>query len=370
MTVKTFQDLIKEVHEKGICQECGGCTSFCSAAFEEVIGFRNPNSPPEYINKDACLECGICYYLCPQTHVLDDDLNNAYQFTDFASMPFGYAEDIYSCQTTDEEFLKYGTDGGVVNTLINFLIEKKIIDGAIVSKSEGPFSREALFAKTREDLIKASGTVLNISPQVDEIQRFSTYTRSIPQLSHYKFKKLAIVGTPCQIYTIRCMQTLGVTPSEHIEICLGLFCYHNFLFEKSQIEKFEKEFKLKFEDIKKINIKEDLILKVEDKNSKEKTIHIPFDKLVHYIRPACHSCIDFTNVYSDISFGGLGSPDKYTTVIPRTKKGINLFQKALDKNIIKSLNLDDKTKQNMKELIAKFSKSKTERRNEFMKNLK
>ncbi|MCK4479550.1 MAG: coenzyme F420 hydrogenase, partial [Candidatus Lokiarchaeota archaeon] len=76
MSIKTFQDLIQEVHEKGICQECGGCTSFCSSAFETVIGFKKPNSPPEYINKDACLECGICYYLCPQTHILDDDLNN------------------------------------------------------------------------------------------------------------------------------------------------------------------------------------------------------------------------------------------------------------------------------------------------------
>lgn len=370
MSIKTFQDLIKEVHEKGICQECGGCTSFCSAAFENVIGFKKPNSPPEYINKDACLECGICYYLCPQTNILDDELNKTYHFTDYSSMPYGFAEDVYSCQTTDEEFLKYGTDGGVVNTLLNYLLEKRIIDGAIVSKAEGPFSRKSMFAETRNDLIKSSGIILNISPHVDEVQRFSTYTRSIPQLSHYKFKKLAIVGTPCQIYTIRCMQNLGVTPSEHIEICLGLFCYHNFLFEKSQIEKFEKEFKVKFKDIKKINIKEDLILKIQGSNSKEKIIHIPFNKLINYIRPACKSCTDFTNIYSDISFGGLGSPDKYTTVIPRTEKGIELFQNALDKNVIKNLRLDKNSKETMQNLISKFSELKIERRKEFMKNLK
>jgi coenzyme F420 hydrogenase subunit beta len=370
MPVKTFQDLIKEVHEKGICQECGGCTSFCSAAFEKVIGFKKPNSPPEYINKEACLDCGICYILCPQTHILDDDLNKTYQFTDFTSMPYGFAEEIYSCQTTDEEFLKYGTDGGVVNTLLNFLLENKIIDGAIVSKAEGPFSREAMFAETKDDLIKASGTNLNISPHLDEIQRFNTYTQSIPQLNHYKFKKLAIVGTPCQIYTIRCMQNLGVTPSEHVEITFGLFCYHNFLFEKSQIVKFEEEFKIKFEDIIKINIKEDLILKLKGEKEKEKIIHIPFNKLVNYIRPACHSCTDFTNVYSDISFGGLGSPDKFTTVLPRTEKGKQLFNKVLEKNIIKSLKLDESKRRSIKNLIVKFSESKMERKDEFMKNLK
>ncbi|MFX1593283.1 MAG: Coenzyme F420 hydrogenase/dehydrogenase, beta subunit C-terminal domain [Promethearchaeota archaeon] len=370
MSSKSFEDLIKEVHEKGICQECGGCVSFCSSVDYNVIGFKEPFSPPVYINKENCLECGICYYLCPQTHILDDDLNKDYQFTDFSSMPIGIFEDIYSCQTTDEEFLKYGTDGGVVNTIINYLIEHKIIDGAIVSKFDAPFSREAMFASNKDDLIKASGTKLEISPHLDEIQRFCTYTRSIPQLNHYKFKKLAIVGTPCQIYTIRCMQNLGVTPSEYIEICLGLFCYHNFLFEKSQIEKFEKEFKIKFENIKKINIKEDLILKLQDKNLNEKIIHIPFDKLIEYIRPACHSCNDFTNIYSDISFGGLGSPDKYTTVIPRTEKGKHLFKKVLESKAIKSIEYDSPKKEKMKELLIKYAQLKINRKKKFVNSLK
>jgi len=366
MSIKTFQDLIKEVHEKGICQECGGCTSFCSATFENVIGFKEPFSPPEYINKDACLECGICYYICPQTHILDDDLNKTYQFTNFTSMPLGNLEKIYSCQTNDPEFLKYGTDGGVVNTIINYLLENKIIDGAIVSKFDAPFSRESMFADNKDELIKASGTKLEITSQLDEVQRFCTYTRSIVKLNHYKFKKLAIVGTPCQLYTIRCMQNLGVTPSEYIEICLGLFCYHNFLFDKSQIKRFEKDFDVKFENITKINIKEDLILKIDTEG---RVLHIPFEKVVDYVRPACFSCADFTNVYSDISFGGLGSPDKYTTVIPRTEKGIKLFRKVLGEKIIKNLVLKAPEKENMKELITKFSHSKMERKVSFMKNL-
>jgi coenzyme F420 hydrogenase subunit beta len=366
MSVKSFQNLIEEVHEKGICQECGGCVSFCSSVDYNVIGFKEPYSPPVYINKDACLECGICYYLCPQTHILDDELNKTYKFTDFKSMPLGYFEDIYSCQSTDPDFLKYGTDGGVVNSIINYMIEKKIVDGAIVAKIQGPFSKEAMFAGDKKDLIKGSGTKLEISTQLDEIQNFCTYTRSIPELNRYKFKKLAIVGTPCQIYTIRCMQNLGVTPSEYIEICLGLFCYHNFLFDKTQIERFEKDFDVKFEDITKINIKEDLILKI---GTDGRVVHIPFDKIVDYVRPACFSCTDFTNIYSDISFGGLGSPDKYTTVIPRTEKGSKLFHKVLDEKIIKKLVIDAPEKNNAKELIKKFSHSKMEREGSFVKNL-
>jgi len=370
MDTKSFQDLIKEVHDRGICQECGGCVSFCSSADYNIIGFKDQYSPPEYINKEKCLECGICYYICPQTHILDDSLNNTYRFSDFPSMLIGYYEDIYSCQAIDKEFLEYGTDGGVVNSIINYLIEKKKVDGAIVSRTDAPFSREATFADNKPDLIRSSGAKLDISPQLDEIQKFSTYTHSIPELNRFKFKKLAVVATPCQVYTIRCMQDLGVTPSENIEITLGLFCYENFFFEKSQIEKFEKDFNIKFTDIKKINIKEDVIFKLRDDGIGEKIIHIPFNHLKNYMRVACNACNDFTNIYADISFGGLGSSDKYTTVITRTEKGKNLFSQVIDAGIIKCADLNSSKKKNMIELISQFSQSKIKRKEEFMKNLK
>jgi coenzyme F420 hydrogenase subunit beta len=365
MSSKSFEDLIKEVHEKGICQECGGCVSFCSSAEFNVIGLKDPYKPPEYINKDKCLECGICYYICPQTHILDDELNKSYNFSDFSSMPIGSYDDIYSCQATDKEFLKFGTDGGVVNSLINYLIEEKLIDGAVVSKTDAPFSREATFADSKYDLLKASGAKLDISPHLDEIQKFCTYTHSIPKLNHYKFKKLAVVGTPCQIYTMRCMQDLGVTPSENIEICLGLFCYENFLFDKSQITKFEKDFNIKFRDIEKINIKEDLIFRLKD----DKVIHVPFNHLNEYMRQACNACGDFTNIYADISFGGLGSPDKYTTVITRTEKGRKIFKKALNTGIIRNIDLNAEKKKKMIDLITQYSQTKIKRKENFMKNL-
>ena len=63
--MKSFRDLIKEVHQKGICQQCGGCVSFCNSIEHEVIGFKDPNSPPVYLNKDKCLKCALCYLICP-----------------------------------------------------------------------------------------------------------------------------------------------------------------------------------------------------------------------------------------------------------------------------------------------------------------
>jgi coenzyme F420 hydrogenase subunit beta len=277
-------------------------------------------------------------------------------------MPIGNIRNIYICQTNDKEFLECGTDGGVVNTLLNFLLEKKIIEGAIVAKTKAAFSREAGIAKSREDLIDASGVKLDLAHQVTEMQKFHTYTSSIKKLKKVKFDRLAIVGTPCQIYTIRCMQDLGIIPSQNIDLCIGLFCYENFFFNEDKGKQFEKEFKIKFENIEGINIREDLIIK--KKNGK--TLHIPFDKLNNYMRSACNACNDFTNIYADISFGGLGSPEKFTTVITRTKKGDEVFSKAIRAGILNSIKLDKTRIEEIKDLLSKFSKQKIIRQKSFI----
>jgi coenzyme F420 hydrogenase subunit beta len=365
--MKSFKDLIKEVHQKGICQQCGGCVSFCNSIEHEVIGFKTPGAPPTYLNKDKCLKCGICYLICPQTHVLDEEINETYKFTSFSEMPLGFLFNIYSCQSTDEEFLQLGTDGGVVNTLLNYLLEKKEIDGAIVAKTLAPFSKEAIIAKNKEDLINASGITMDISPQLEEIQKFHTYTNSLPKLKQFQFKKLAVVGTPCQIYTIRCMQNLGIMPSENIEVCFGLFCYENFFFDRSQVEKFEKDFNIKFENIKKINIKEEFIIELKQKENNKKIVHIPLNQLDDYMRPACNACDDFTNVYADISFGGLGSKNKFTTIIPRTEKGRTIILKAIKAGIIKCTHLNLTQKEDMKILIKKYELDKFRRKERFLK---
>ncbi|GAJ02159.1 unnamed protein product, partial [marine sediment metagenome] len=188
----------------------------------------------------------------------------------------------------------------------------------------------------------------------------------IPELKKFSSNKLAVVGTPCQIYTMRCMQELGVTPSQNIEVCLGLFCFENFLFDKPQIEKFEKDFNIQLVNIKKVNIKEDLIITLKD----HKKIHIPFNHLTEYMRPACNACNNFTNIYADLSFGGLGSPDKYTTVIVRTKKGKDIISNAISSGVIKKLDLDDLRKEKLIELLIQYSKLKIQRYKKFTKNIR
>jgi coenzyme F420 hydrogenase subunit beta len=282
-------------------------------------------------------------------------------------MPLGNTCDLYSCQAVDSDFLLYGVDGGVVNSLLNYMFEKKLIDGAVVAKTKAPFSKEPLIAKNKEELLNAAGLKLGVSHQLTEVQKIHSYSSSLPEIKRTKFKKLAVVGTPCQIYTIRCMQDLGIVPSQNIEFCLGLFCYENFEFDQNKMKQFEREFNIKFEDIEKIKIKKDLVIQLKGDEYRESLIHVPFEDLKKYMRPACNACSDFSNVYADVSFGGLGSPEDFTTVLTRTKKGRQLMTQAIRDGVIKSLDIDGATGRKIKDVLLRYAIAKMERKGYFVK---
>ncbi|MFX0132812.1 MAG: Coenzyme F420 hydrogenase/dehydrogenase, beta subunit C-terminal domain [Candidatus Hodarchaeota archaeon] len=363
MVKKTFANLIKEVHEKGLCGRCGGCVSFCSAGDFGVIEMP-PDGPPVYINKDKCLECEICYHICPQILAFKDELKTKYKF----DYPLGFYKRITQAQTTNENILKIATDGGVVTSLLIYLLEKGLIDGAILSKKTGPFSREAIIATTKEDILESAGSTYDVSHSIYETSKYSTYTPTITSLKkseEKEFKKLAVVGTPCQITTIRKMQELGVMPSNNISYVFGLFCTENFSFDKFHMEQLEKQLGFNLEDIKKINIKENLIIDLIN----GKRINIKFEQLEDYMRPACRACKDYSNHFADLSFGGLGAPDGYTTVVIRRPNGEEIYDRAVHQGYIKEKPLKKEEKQEIISKISKFSNWKAERAAKFLEDL-
>ena len=92
---------------------------------------------------------------------------------------------------------------------------------------------------------------------------YSTYSPSIAQLEHVtkrRLKRVAFVGTPCQINTLRRMEVLGIVPSDSIRYYLGLFCTGNFFFGEEERQRLEKLGDFKWEDVYKINLKEELMM--------------------------------------------------------------------------------------------------------------
>ncbi|MGQ9628891.1 MAG: Coenzyme F420 hydrogenase/dehydrogenase, beta subunit C-terminal domain [bacterium] len=133
------------------------------------------------------------------------------------------------------------------------------------------------------------------------------------------------------------MQEIGVVPSNIIEYTIGLFCMENFSFGASEREKFEAKMNINLDDIVKLNMKENVIVTLKD----GKTTKIPFEELDDIARPSCLLCSDFSNDFADISVGGLGSPDGYTTTLIRTDRGRAVYQGGLKEGYIEEKKPDE-----------------------------
>ncbi len=361
--IKSFRDLITEVQEKGICGKCGGCVSFCSAGELNALGLGKDGSP-KFIDENKCLECGICYLICPQIKVLNPELKERFGWC----APIGGFRYIASARARDKRILKVATDGGVVTSLLVYALKKNIIQGALVSKKIGPFKREPVLVTKPEEIIDAAGSYFEESYHVEDIgEKYSTYSAEIIEISNLgkrQMDNIVMVGTPCQIYTVKKMQLLNILPADMITFTIGLFCMENFSFDDAARKQLEQHIKLKLKEIAKLNIKDDVIVTLKNK----KTVHLPFELIDQVARPACFACPDFANDYADISVGGLGSPDGYTTTILRTASGERVYNGAKQSRFIEELkykNREDEVihrTQIMAKLTA-FTKRKKERAN-------
>jgi coenzyme F420 hydrogenase subunit beta len=101
-------------------------------------------------------------------------------------------------------------------------------------------------------------------------------------------------------------------------------------------------------------------------------LHISFPEIDEFMRPACTACDDFSNVYADISFGGLGSKDHFTTTLIRTPIGALIYNDALAQGYIVEFPEDNTPlmKSKMIAEIISYAKWKMKRANKFLMNLK
>jgi coenzyme F420 hydrogenase subunit beta len=330
--VKTFRDLMTEVQQPGLCGKCGGCVSFCSAGQFSALTLATDGSPT-FLDEERCLSCGICYLICPQTDVLDEELADRFGWRS----PIGQVRRLASAQTTDEALLGVCTDGGVVTSLLHYALERSLIQAAVVAKKTGPFTRTVTIATSKQQITEAAGSHFDESRHLPEAgQQYSTFSPTVREIRHLRdrdIRRVAIVGTPCQIRTIRKMQILSVLPSETVALTIGLLCMESFSFDEAARKELEELLGVPLAGIRKLNVRDDVIITTDD----DRTLHVPFYVVDRFARPACLACAHFANVYSDISCGGLGSPEGYTTVVVRSSAGEKVYNGARNDRIIREL---------------------------------
>jgi coenzyme F420 hydrogenase subunit beta len=320
--METFFNLIQEVQKPGLCHRCGGCVTFCTAVNFGALEL-DKDGKPRYGEIEKCIECGLCYSICPEIDELEDETKRKAAW----SAPNGRIIETSVARAKDPGILKKATDGGVVTALLLHLFDTGRIDGAIVTKPAGPFQRRPSLAVTREEIANAAGFFFDTSHGMkhmsDKYVTYSSIEEFAPMVKR-GLRRVALVGTSCQIKAFRRMDVLGIVPSDAIAYCFGLFCAGNFTFTEAQRERLSKDHDFSWDDVLKINIKESLMVHL--KNGENRTI--PLEDLDFMRRYACQYCPDYTAEFSDISFGGIGAEEGWTTLITRTPLGRAVYADA------------------------------------------
>ena len=334
VTTNTFRELWAKVVQRGICGRCGACTAFCSAAKWNALAIGEDGFP-YYADESKCLACGICYLICPLTNDLGAEVRRRFKWR----LPIGAYQGIFSVRSTREDVREMKADGGAETSLLLYLLDNYLIQGAIVSRRTTAVGRKPIIATSREEILSAASGHPNAWPTGGwppsaRIWPFveGLYTTYSPTLSAVKALEdahlscVALVGTPCQIGTIRKMQCLGVMPAQVIGYAIGSFCMGHLAFDMPSWQKLEDRLGVDLADVDRLDVGEDLNILLGDGSM----LRAPLDAVEELVRPTCLACTEFANDYADLSIGGLGSPDGYSTVVIRTDKGLRVYRGALN----------------------------------------
>lgn len=268
--------------------------------------------------------------------------------------PLGNYMEIITARSTDPEIRSKSQDGGIVSAAFIYGLENGILDGAIVASAPEKHNPVPAIARTRDEILAARGTKYSVSPNVSILKDAAR---------EYALEKIGFVGTPCQLLALRKMikYPLGFRHiNNKIGIIVGIFCMENFNYQAMKIL-IEQYADVSMDDILKTDIGSGKFW-VYKKDGSE-PITVPLKETHIFEQKSCHICTDYTSELSDFSTGSVGSPDGWSTVIIRTKKGKEYIDKMIEDGLLETMPADTEGKTGIT-LLEKLSNGKKEKNSE------
>lgn len=359
--VKKIQDLAQQYNiekptfyikdKKEDCILCGLCARVCSELVGvSAINFANRGierivtAPYDSISDD-CVGCGACAIVCPTDServrkntypMLEEDIIGAENkfLQGIKDNQLGVYQEIIAGKSSIS-----GQDGGMATALLISGLRKNLFEAAIVVRRSNGYQAEAVVAETEEDILNAKGT------KYSRVKMMS----KIGDLIEKGHRKIAFVGTPCEIRCGRKIQQQLLSKYPKLEILIiGLFCFEAFDYKKLK-DTTKKLFNINLDDVEKTQIhKGKFIMEIDGKvhSTKIKDFH-------DAIQGGCAFCNDFAGRIADVSVGSVGSNEGFSTIIIRSNKGKKLVENV---DFIK----DDVNKEDIIKLVS-FKKKRAEK---------
>lgn len=332
---------VSVVSKHNFCTGCGTCVSMCqNEAIELVIDKKKGIFIPK-LNREKCINCGICYKVCPGHEVNFKMLNQELFGKQPRNIFMQNFIDCYIGYSTDHNIRYNSSSGGLITQLLIFALEEGMINGALVTrmKKNNTLEPEPFIAKTKEEIIEASKSKYCPVP----------LNIVLKEILYSKEEKFAVVGLPCHIQGIRKAEKIDSKLKEKIVFHLGIVCNHTPTFLATEF--LLKKLKVKKENLAKLEYRGNgwpSGIKIATKNGTK--LFIPhfssdywggvFNK--YFIPARCSLCNDKICGLSNASFADAWIPELLrddnvgtSIVISRTKIFDEFLKKAVMKHKIR-----------------------------------
>jgi len=317
---------LKRVVDNDLCTRCGGCVGLSQGKvkFRDELGECLPDLPGDLDEKLAERMWNSC-----SGEEVDFNGLNRFCFGDDAGRdPFmGHYEGIFIGNCTDPEVRKRSASGGILTSALIHLLGTGRIQGAVVTgmHAKQPWRPATIIATTEEEILQAAQSKYVIT----------TPNTILPEVEKFD-GRLAYVGLPCQVHSIRKLQMARDPSVAKIDYVLGPFCGNNLHY--TSILSFLRSHGVRdYREVTKLAFREGEWpgkMRIELKSGRWFEIPkfhanylIPF-----HIMTRCTICTDFTNEFTDLSGGDAWAPvyeergKGFSLVITRSPKGRELAE--------------------------------------------
>lgn len=287
----------------GLCTSCGVCQGSCH---KDAISFKygtEINVP--LVDATKCVNCGTCYDVCPGKGIRLNEFSSSI-FGNEQSIQHdkyaGFFLDSYVGYSTNFDLRYHSATGGMVSQFLMYLLEKRIIDGAVVVRfnKDNPLVPEPFIATSAADILESrSSKYMVIS--MDEIAK---------EIVSQDNRKIVVVGLPCHIQGFRMLAKRNRIAKRNIIGFFSIYCSVNKI--KSSLDYYLYRYGINRKNIGSFSFRDDGCMGVMKFCDKEGgTIKkIPymsywFGTHSFFVNSRCSLCIDQLGELADVSFGDI-----------------------------------------------------------------
>ncbi len=361
---------ISGVVKNNLCTGCGICENICPTHSISITSDNGLFIP--VVNESSCVKnkgCDKCLSVCPghelQLNGLSKELFNDEEEINFDS-GIGYYKSLFVGYSNNHDLRYHAASGGVTSQFLIWLLEKKYIDGAIVTQfvQDGNFLVKSFIATTAQEILQSKSSKyapVSISGVLREIKS--------------RAGKYIVVGLPCHLHGVRKAMNEFPGLKKKIIGLFGIYCSNGKSFHAT--EYIFKQQKIRLDQLSYLAYRDEgnlghIVARGEKKRQSNQLLYKQeyrkYNKPLRsfFIPKRCLLCPDHFAELADVSLGDIYlkpySDDKVgiNSIVVRNKVFDDLLLQAKEEGVLTLQNLDKESlKKSQKVLSYKKSRLAT-----------